>query len=127
MMKDQFANYVIQKVLETSNEKQRKILLSLIRVHLDALKKYTYGKHIVVRFEQLSVEGAVFVHFQSVNILQASVICFFILSNELKQSAYGNLIVYYGHNKIRLPNSYTWVVDTNGLFLSCDMQIVKTR
>lgn len=58
MMKDQFANYVIQKVLETSNDKQRKILLSLIRVHLDALKKYTYGKHIVVRFEQLSDEGA---------------------------------------------------------------------
>ncbi|KAL6140544.1 hypothetical protein ACLB2K_058843 [Fragaria x ananassa] len=58
MMKDQFANYVIQKVLETSNEKQRKILLSLIRVHLDALKKYTYGKHIVVRFEQLSVEDS---------------------------------------------------------------------
>ncbi|KAM5579830.1 pumilio [Rosa sericea] len=58
MMKDQFANYVIQKVLDTSNDKQRKILLSLIRVHLDALKKYTYGKHIVVRFEQLSGEDS---------------------------------------------------------------------
>ncbi|XP_050384484.1 pumilio homolog 5 [Argentina anserina] len=58
MMKDQFANYVIQKVLETSNDKQRTILLSLIKVHLDALKKYTYGKHIVVRFEQLSGEDS---------------------------------------------------------------------
>ncbi|KAM1714127.1 hypothetical protein ACFX12_024781 [Malus domestica] len=56
MMKDQFANYVVQKVLETSNGRQREILLKLIRVHIDALKKYTYGKHIVVRFQQLSGE-----------------------------------------------------------------------
>ncbi|KAJ7962660.1 Pumilio [Quillaja saponaria] len=57
MMKDQFANYVVQKILETSNKKLREILLSRIRVHLDALKKYTYVKHIVARFEQLSHEG----------------------------------------------------------------------
>lgn len=60
MMKDQFANYVVQKVLETSNDRQRETLLNLIRVHIDALKKYTYGKHIVVRFEQLSGEGVSF-------------------------------------------------------------------
>lgn len=54
MMKDQFANYVVQKILEISNNKHREILLSRIRVHLHALKKYTYGKHIVARFEQLS-------------------------------------------------------------------------
>ncbi|KAE7998945.1 hypothetical protein FH972_003438 [Carpinus fangiana] len=53
MMKDQFANYVVQKILEISNDKQREILLNRIRVHLHALKKYTYGKHIVARFEQL--------------------------------------------------------------------------
>lgn len=56
-MKDQFANYVVQKILETSNDKQREILLNRIRVHLNALKKYTYGKHIVARFEQLCCEG----------------------------------------------------------------------
>lgn len=56
MMKDQFANYVVQKILETSNDKQREILLNRIRVHLNALKKYTYGKHIVARFEQLCCE-----------------------------------------------------------------------
>ena len=58
MMKDQFANYVVQKILETSNDKQREVLLNRIRIHLHALKKYTYGKHIVARFEQLSGEGA---------------------------------------------------------------------
>ena len=57
MMKDQYANYVVQKILETSIHKHREILLSRIRVHLHALKKYTYGKHIVARFEQLAGPG----------------------------------------------------------------------
>ncbi|GAB4838266.1 hypothetical protein Ancab_027795 [Ancistrocladus abbreviatus] len=53
MMKDQYANYVVQKILETCTESQRDLLLDRIKVHLHALKKYTYGKHIVARFEQL--------------------------------------------------------------------------
>ncbi|KAL6496861.1 hypothetical protein OROGR_028790 [Orobanche gracilis] len=57
MMKDQFANYVVQKILEISNGKQRKTLLDRIQLHLVALKKYTYGKHIVARFEHLCGEG----------------------------------------------------------------------
>ncbi|KAH1100675.1 hypothetical protein GLYMA_13G099300v4 [Glycine max] len=57
MMKDQFANYVIQKVFEICSENQRATLLSRIRLHAHALKKYTYGKHIVARFEQLLGEG----------------------------------------------------------------------
>lgn len=57
MMKDQFANYVVQKILDTCNDKQQEILLSRIAVHLQALKKYTYGKHIVARVEQLCGEG----------------------------------------------------------------------
>ncbi|XP_074560713.1 pumilio homolog 5-like [Curcuma longa] len=52
MMKDQFANYVVQKILETCTDKQREILLNRVKVHLSALKKYTYGKHIVTRIEQ---------------------------------------------------------------------------
>lgn len=57
MTKDRFANYVVQKILEISTDKQREILLDSIRVHLQALKKYTYGKHIVARVEQLCGEG----------------------------------------------------------------------
>ncbi|XWS70968.1 hypothetical protein CRYUN_Cryun03dG0096500 [Craigia yunnanensis] len=53
MMKDQFANYVVQKIFETCTDNQRAILLSRIRLHAHALKKYTYGKHIVARLEQL--------------------------------------------------------------------------
>ncbi|KAH7293185.1 hypothetical protein KP509_28G015200 [Ceratopteris richardii] len=57
MMKDQYANYVVQKVLETCDDEQRELLLSRIRVHLHALKKYTYGKHIVARVEKLLTAG----------------------------------------------------------------------
>ncbi|XP_020225565.1 pumilio homolog 6, chloroplastic [Cajanus cajan] len=57
MMKDQFANYVIQKVLEICSENQRAMLLSRVRLNAHALKKYTYGKHIVARFEQLLGEN----------------------------------------------------------------------
>ncbi|KAL6194491.1 hypothetical protein ACLB2K_035575 [Fragaria x ananassa] len=53
MMKDQFANYVVQKTLEICTDSQRTILINRIRAHTHALKKYTYGKHIVARFEQL--------------------------------------------------------------------------
>ncbi|KAJ0764383.1 putative armadillo-like helical, nucleic acid binding NABP, pumilio domain-containing protein [Helianthus annuus] len=57
MMKDQFANYVVQKVLETCDDRQLEMILNRIKVHLNALKKYTYGKHIVARVEKLVAAG----------------------------------------------------------------------
>ncbi|KAH9607559.1 hypothetical protein KSS87_019110 [Heliosperma pusillum] len=57
MMKDQFANYVVQKVLETCDDQQLEVILSRIKNHLTALKKYTYGKHIVARVEKLVAAG----------------------------------------------------------------------
>ncbi|CAN1846744.1 Pumilio homolog 2 [Linum perenne] len=57
MMKDQFANYVVQKVLETCEDQQRELIMTRIKVHLNALKKYTYGKHIVARVEKLVAAG----------------------------------------------------------------------
>ncbi|CAM8952676.1 unnamed protein product [Rhodiola kirilowii] len=57
MMKDQFANYVVQKVLETCDDQQRELIMTRIKVHLNALKKYTYGKHIVARVEKLVAAG----------------------------------------------------------------------
>lgn len=38
-------------------DQQRELILSQIRVHLNALKKYTYGKHIVARVEKLVAAG----------------------------------------------------------------------
>ena len=56
-MKDQYANYVVQKILEMCTDSQRELLLSRVKGHLQALRKYTYGKHIVSRVEQLCGEG----------------------------------------------------------------------
>lgn len=53
MMRDQFANYVVQKMLDVVDDSQRDLLLSRIRPHLPALRKYTYGKHILGKVERL--------------------------------------------------------------------------
>ncbi|XAR52346.1 hypothetical protein NMG60_11020359 [Bertholletia excelsa] len=57
MMKDPFGNYVVQKVIETCDDKSRELILSCIKAHLNALKRYTYGKHIVSRIEKLLTAG----------------------------------------------------------------------
>ncbi|CAN8285471.1 unnamed protein product [Cochlearia groenlandica] len=67
MMKDQFANYVVQKVLEMCDDQHRELILGRIKVHLDALKKYTYGKHIVARVEKLVAAGERRMTSQSLN------------------------------------------------------------
>ncbi|XP_062225846.1 pumilio homolog 2-like [Phragmites australis] len=67
MMKDQFGNYVVQKVLEICDDQQRELILSRVKVHLNALKKYTYGKHIVARVEKLVAAGERRIGLQSQN------------------------------------------------------------
>lgn len=57
MMKDPFGNYVVQKVLETCDDQSLSLIISRIKVHLNALKRYTYGKHIVARVEKLITTG----------------------------------------------------------------------
>jgi hypothetical protein len=53
MMKDQYANYVIQKILDVCDQQQREMLIERIRPHIASLKKYTYGKHIIARLEKI--------------------------------------------------------------------------
>lgn len=57
MMIDPFGNYVVQKVIETCDDYSRELILSRIKVHLNSLKRYTYGKHIVSRVEKLVTAG----------------------------------------------------------------------
>ncbi|KAI8800466.1 armadillo-type protein [Cladochytrium replicatum] len=57
MMKDQFANYVVQKMLDVVEADQRDILLQKIRPHLPSLKKYTYGKHLISKVEKMMGGG----------------------------------------------------------------------
>jgi len=52
MMKDQYANYVVQKMIDVAEPSQRKILMHKIRPHITTLRKYTYGKHILAKLEK---------------------------------------------------------------------------
>ncbi|XP_053213866.1 pumilio homolog 2-like [Panonychus citri] len=61
MMKDQFANYVVQKMIEVAEQPQRKALLNRIRPHLAALRKYTYGKHILAKLEKFMPKNSDYV------------------------------------------------------------------
>lgn len=50
MMKDQFANYVVQKMLDVADSALRKKMMLAIKPHIPALRKYNYGKHIISEF-----------------------------------------------------------------------------
>ena len=54
MMRDQYANYVIQKMLDVVDGKQRKLLIETIAPFIPSLKKFTYGKHIISKVEKLA-------------------------------------------------------------------------
>ena len=51
MMKDQFANYVVQRMIDVADPVQRKQLVVKLRPHVAILRKYTYGKHILAKLE----------------------------------------------------------------------------
>lgn len=52
MMKDQYANYVVQRMIDMAEPAQRKIIMHKIRPHIATLRKYTYGKHILAKLEK---------------------------------------------------------------------------
>ena len=58
MMKDQFANYVVQKMIDVAEPPQRKILMHKIRPHISTLRKYTYGKHILAKLEKFFLKNS---------------------------------------------------------------------
>jgi len=54
MMKDPYANYVVQKIFDVVDDRQRAILIQRIKPHISSLKKFTFGKHIISRLEKAS-------------------------------------------------------------------------
>nr|XP_020839027.1 pumilio homolog 1 isoform X9 [Phascolarctos cinereus] len=59
MMKDQYANYVVQKMIDVAEPAQRKIVMHKIRPHIATLRKYTYGKHILAKLEKYYMKNGV--------------------------------------------------------------------
>lgn len=57
MMKDQFANYVVQKMIDLADPPQRKLLLQKIRPHIAILRRYAYGKHILAKLEKFYMKS----------------------------------------------------------------------
>ena len=51
-MRDQFGNYVIQKVLDHVDETRRQFIVRLIKQHIPQMRKFTYSKHIIARVEK---------------------------------------------------------------------------
>jgi pumilio RNA-binding family len=56
MVRDPYANYVVQKVIEVSDERQRGAIMRYVKDNITQLRKYTYGKHIIICLEKLTNE-----------------------------------------------------------------------
>eukprot|EP00494_Astrolonche_serrata_P022577 UN22834 len=54
MVRDQYGNYVIQKMLETLNVTQRTKLIKKIQDLVPNIRKIAFGKHIVAKIEKLT-------------------------------------------------------------------------
>lgn len=55
MMKDQYANYVIQKMLEEADSKLRQELMKCIQPYLNSLRQFNYAKHIISKMEKYTL------------------------------------------------------------------------
>ncbi|KAI0567232.1 Armadillo-like helical domain containing protein [Gracilaria domingensis] len=55
LVRDQFGNYVVQRVLDVALTPQRERVVSILRAQVPAIKKYSYGKHIIARLEEHQV------------------------------------------------------------------------
>eukprot|EP00186_Timspurckia_oligopyrenoides_P004568 CAMPEP_0182447200 /NCGR_PEP_ID=MMETSP1172-20130603/12704_1 /TAXON_ID=708627 /ORGANISM="Timspurckia oligopyrenoides, Strain CCMP3278" /LENGTH=785 /DNA_ID=CAMNT_0024643551 /DNA_START=118 /DNA_END=2475 /DNA_ORIENTATION=- len=51
LVRDQFGNYVVQRVLDVAEADQRERAVNLLRSEIDSIKKCSYGKHIMMRLE----------------------------------------------------------------------------
>jgi len=56
MVRDPYANYVVQKVIDVSDERQRHAIMQYVKENIVQLRRYTYGKHILVRLEKITNE-----------------------------------------------------------------------
>lgn len=52
MMINQYANYVIQKMIETADDWQCDVIVDVVRHNVSTLVKYTHGKHVIAKVEK---------------------------------------------------------------------------
>jgi len=54
MVRDQYGNYVIQKLLEVTNVAQRTRLINNVTEMVPNLRKLMFGKHIIAKIEKIT-------------------------------------------------------------------------
>jgi pumilio RNA-binding family len=54
MVRDQYGNYVIQRLLEVTNVMQRNRLIANIVERVPNLRKLNFGKHIIAKIEKVA-------------------------------------------------------------------------
>lgn len=54
MVKDQYGNYVVQRVLGVVNDFERDRIIDTVRDRVPNLRRINYGKHIVAKVEKLT-------------------------------------------------------------------------
>jgi len=54
MVRDQYGNYVIQKLLEVTNVAQRTRLIHNVTELVPNLRKLMFGKHIIAKIEKIT-------------------------------------------------------------------------
>ncbi len=54
MVKDPYANYVIQKMIDVLDEEERAVVLQRIKRHVPSMRKVQFGKHIISKVEKLT-------------------------------------------------------------------------
>lgn len=59
MMKDQYANYVVQKMFDQVTSEQRRELILTVRPHIPVLRQFPHGKHILAKLEKYFQKPAV--------------------------------------------------------------------
>ena len=55
MSKDPFANYVVQRILDNVDARQRVAVVNVIQSHAAHLKRFTYGKHILSKIMSFKI------------------------------------------------------------------------
>lgn len=53
MMVHQYANYVVQRMLDVAHEWQINLIVNLVRRHADMLAKYPHGRHVMEKVEKV--------------------------------------------------------------------------
>jgi len=58
MVRDAYANYVVQTTLDVAPESdERRLLLKELNLHVEELRNYTFAKHIVSKLASMSISG----------------------------------------------------------------------